>query len=350
MEQYKNPGFPIDLRTDVKTLPTAEMLKAAGEALLGDSKSGEDPTVTKLEKAAARMFKTEAALLLISGTMANLVSLLSHVPPNSAYAVDIESHLYFYESAHSALAGTKPITFKSSEGLIDPEDIEKTIESSGKKPRLLWLENTHNRGGGRIIPLDIHQRLFEIARERDMAIHVDGARIFNASVASGTPVSEYGKRADSIMFCLSKSLSCPLGSVLCGSHNFIGRARQFMLRLGGGMRQAGVIAAPGIVALETMVERLREDHALARKLAKSVQEMDGLSVNMETVETNMVNVDFSESGRSLEEWLEAFREAGVLAGAHRPYRIRLVTHRHHSEEIIEEASFRMEKAAKKLRR
>jgi len=338
----------IDLRSDVKTLPTEEMLDAIREAKLGDSKTGEDPTVNRLEAMAAEMFGKEAALLLISGTMANLAAMMSHIAPGSSYAVDAEAHVYFYENAHSAVAGTKPIIFRSCKGLIEPEEVSRTIEDSGKKPGLLWLENTHNRGGGRIIPMEMNRRFFELAKNRGMKIHVDGARIFNAAAASGTPVSKFGACTDSIMFCLSKSLCCPLGSVLCGDADFIERARGFMGRFGGGMRQAGVIAAPGIVALTTMIERLKEDHMLARRLAEKVGEMPGLSVEMETVETNMVSVDFDSSVHRLEEWTETFKEQGVLVSSYSPSKMRMVTHRHHSAEIIEEAAWRMKTAAEKL--
>ncbi|HNS32762.1 MAG TPA: GntG family PLP-dependent aldolase [bacterium] len=338
----------IDLRSDVKTLPTKEMLEAIREAQMGDAKTGEDPTVNRLETMAAEMFGKEAALLLISGTMANLTAMMAHITPGNSYAVDAEAHVYFYENAHSAVAGTKPIIFRSVNGLIEPEEVKKTIEESGKKPGLLWLENTHNRGGGRVIPVGTQRKFFDMAKNRGMKIHVDGARIFNASVASKVPVSEYGKYVDSIMFCLSKSLCCPLGSVLCGDADFIERARGFMGMFGGGMRQAGVIAAPGIVALTTMIERLKEDHMLARKLAEKVREIPGLSVEMETVETNMVAVDFDRSAHCLEDWTEKFKEQGVLVSSYSPSKIRMVTHRHHNAEIIEEAARRIKTAAEKL--
>lgn len=338
----------IDFRSDVKTLPTEEMLDAIRRAQMGDSKTGEDPTVKKLESMVAEMFGKESALLLISGTMANLTSMMSHIPPGGSYVVDTEAHVYYYENSHSAVAGTKSITFRSVKGLIEPEEVNIVIEDSGKKPGLLWLENTHNRGGGRVIPLEMNRRFFKLAKNRNMKIHVDGARIFNASVASGTPVFEFGAYTDSIMFCLSKSLCCPLGSVLCGDADFIQRARGFMGRFGGGMRQAGVIAAPGIVALTTMVERLKEDHILARTLAEKVKEIPGLSVDMSTVETNTVIADIDKSVHSLEDWKKVFSEQGVLIGSYSPSKIRMVTHRHHNLEIIEEAVSRMKTATEKL--
>ncbi|MCK9266604.1 beta-eliminating lyase-related protein [bacterium] len=337
----------LDFRSDVKTLPTDEMFDAIRKAEMGDSKTGEDPTVKKLEDMVAEMFGKEDALLLISGTMANLTAMMAHIPPGSSYVVDTEAHVYYYENSHSAVAGTKPITFRSCKGLIEPEEVDTVIEDSGKKPGLLWLENTHNRGGGRVIPLEMNQKFFQLAKNRNMKIHIDGARIFNASVASNTPVSEFGAYTDSIMFCLSKSLCCPLGSVLCGDADFIQKARVFMGRFGGGMRQAGVIAAPGIVALTSMIERLKEDHILARKLAEKIKAIPGLSVDMETVETNMVAVDFDKSLHSLEDWKNTFAGYGVLVSSYSPSKIRMVIHRHHNLEIIEEAARRMKVASEK---
>jgi len=338
----------IDLRSDTKTLPTDEMLDAMRSAELGDSKANEDPTVLRLEAMACEHLGTEAAMLVISGTMANLCALMAHASPGDGLITDPDAHVYFYEGGHTAVTGLQPLLVESCDGLIEPNALAEAARRYRGRAKLLCLENTHNRGGGRVVPIDLHARLYEIAHENGIAVHVDGARIFNAVVASGTPAAEYGRHADSIMFCLSKSLSCPLGSVLCGSEDFIQKARVARARLGGGMRQAGVIAAAGIVALETMIDRLEQDHALARCLAEAVNETPGLSVDLETVETNMVNVGLEGSDRSVHGCIEALGRHGVLAGAHWPDRLRLVVHRHHSAEVIDEAIGRVRAAVAEL--
>ena len=337
----------IDFRSDVKTLPTEEMLEAMRSAELGDSKAGEDPTVKRLEEMAAERFGVEAAMLLISGTMANLAAIMAMAEPGEGMVLDPESHIYFYEGAHSLMSGVEHVLVKSHKGMLDPDELAESVQANRDtaKLRLICLENTHNRSGGRVILIELHARLCEIAHENGMAVHVDGARIFNASVASGVPVSEYARHVDSIMFCLSKSLSCPLGSVLCGSSEFMERACRASRRLGGGMRQAGLIAAAGTVALESMVARLAEDHANAKRLAEGLREIEGFEIDMETVETNMVNVGLSSRGRTIEDWVEACRQAGVLIGVHRPDKLRLVTHRHHSPEIVDEAVRRVRVAS-----
>jgi len=327
----------IDLRSDTKTLPTEEMLVAMHQAELGDCKANEDPTVLQLETMAARAMGMEAAMLVISGTMANLCALLAHADPGDAYFTDPDAHVYFYEKGHVAVAGLLPLLVESQDGFIDPDTFAAAISASPQPAQLLCLENPHNRGGGRVIPIDLHAKLCQIAHQNGMRVHVDGARIFDTVVASGTAAAEYARHIDSIMFCLSKSLSCPLGSVLCGNHVFIAKAKLAQARLGGGMRQAGIIAAPGIVALETMIERLSEDHAHARRLAMAAGEVQGLSVNMATVQTNMVSVDVHGSGKSAEEWIQDLARRGVLIGSYGPARLRLVTHRHHDDHIIEEA-------------
>jgi len=342
----ETPG--IDLRSDTKTLPTAEMREAMRDAELGDSKANEDPTVLRLEAMACKALGTEAAMLVISGTMANLCALMAHGKPGDAFLTDPDAHVYFYEGGHVAVAGLLPVLVPSRGGLMGPEKLTAAIEQHRGRARVLCLENTHNRGGGRVVPIDLHAQLCEIARKNGIAVHVDGARIFNAAVASAVPAAEYARHADSVMFCLSKSLSCPLGSVLCGGGDFIRRARAARARLGGGMRQAGVIAAAGVVALRTMVDRLEDDHALARRLAQAVSEMPGLSVDLATVETNMVNVGVAEGGASVEHWVRALGDKGVLAGVHRPDKLRLVTHRHHSRDKIEDAIARIRATAEGL--
>jgi threonine aldolase len=240
-----------------------------------------------------------------------------------------------------------PMPVPSQRGLMDPKDVRAAVRGRDVHfpiSRLLCLENTHNRGGGRVVPLDLHRELCRTAREMGLSIHLDGARLFNAAIAAGIDVTEYTRDVDSVMFCLSKGLSCPLGSVLCGSREFIAKADHARKRLGGGMRQAGIIAAAGLVALETMVDRLADDHATARRLAEMLSEVPGLKVDPDEVETNMLYVDHSATGLSTAEVLTRLEAGGVLASDRPPNHFRLVTNRHHDMATVEEAVRRIKRA------
>lgn len=335
----------INMRSDTQTLPTEAMLEAMRTAPLGDDIFGEDPTVTRLESMAAQMLGKEAAMLVISGTMGNLVCLMAHAGPGDEVIIDPEAHIFYYEGGGlSSVAGLMPRTVPSYAGMPDPGEVAAAIREPNvhfPTPRLLCLENTHNRSGGRVVPLDLHKRLCAVAQERGLAVHLDGARIFNAAIAAGVPASAYAEDVDSVMFCLSKGLSCPLGSVVAGSAEFIEKARRCRKRIGGGMRQAGVIAAAGIVALEQMIDRLAEDHATARFLAEGLSEMPGFRVDLDRVETNMAYVDHSPSGLSTAEVLAKLKNAGVLASGSPPNRIRFVTSRHQDKAIAAEALARI---------
>jgi threonine aldolase len=339
---------PINLRSDTQTLPTPAMLEAIVSAPLGDDTYGADPTVNRFEALAAAAMGKPAALLLISGQMANIVALMVHAAPGDEVLLDIESHIFQYEvGAVANVAGLMPMPIQSEAGMLDPDRVAAAIRERDIHypiPRVLCLENTHNRSGGRVIPLSLHERLCELARARGLAIHLDGARIFNAAIAAGVPVTAYTSTVDSVMFSLSKGLSCPLGSVLAGPTEFIERARLARRRLGGGMRQAGIIAAAGIVALETMVERLAEDHARARMLAEGLATIPGLAVELARVETNMVNVDHTGTGKSTAELLALLEQCGVIASGRPPRNIRLVTNRHHDDATIAEAIARIRNA------
>jgi threonine aldolase len=235
----------------------------------------------------------------------------------------------------------------SRDGMLDPAEVKAAIRPRNlhcPTPRLLCLENTHNRSGGRVVPLDLHNALCAVARDHGLAVHLDGARIFNAAIKERVPVTAFTRNVDSVMFCLSKGLSCPLGSVLVGSGEFIARADRCRKRLGGGMRQAGVIAACGVVALETMIDRLANDHAHARILARGVVEIPGLAVDMASVQTNMVNVDHTGTGLSTAELLDRLKTFGVLASGRPPRQIRLVTNRHHDRSAVEEVLHRIRTA------
>ncbi len=339
---------PINLRSDTQTLPTPAMLQAIADATLGDDTYDEDPTVAKLETLAAERLGMEAALLVPSGHMGNLIALMVHAKPGDEVLLDGDSHIFYYEvGSLSSVAGLSPWPLRATGGLLDPDIVAAAVRERDlhfPRPRLLCLENTHNRSGGRVTSLRRHRALCRVAKEHDLAVHLDGARIFNAAVAAGVSVPEYTETVDSVMLCLTKGLSCPLGSILAGSREFVAQADLVRRRLGGGMRQAGIIAAPGIVALNTMVDRLIDDHRHARRLAAGIADIPGLSVDLTTVETNMVYVDHRPSGLSTDDVLARLRAAGVLASGRPPHHIRLVTHRHHDEPIIDDALGRIRKA------
>jgi threonine aldolase len=338
----------INLRSDTQTLPTPAMLEAIATAPLGDDTYDEDPTVARLEALAAERLGTQAALLVLSGQLGNLIALMVHAGPGDEVLLDRESHIFYYEvGAMASVAGLMPWPLESHNGCLDPDDVAAAIRERDPhypQTRLLCLENTHNRSGGRVTAVERHRALCAVAHARGLLVHLDGARLFNAAIAANVPVTEYTRDVDSVMVCLSKGLSCPLGSLLAGSREFVRRARQVRRRLGGGMRQAGVIAAPGIVALETMVDRLAEDHHNARRLAEGIANMPGLAVDLDAVETNMVNVDHRGTGLGTEEVLQRLAAGGVIASGRPPGYVRLVTHRHHDAAVIDEALARIRRA------
>ena len=322
----------INLRSDTQTLPTEEMLEAMRNAPLGDDVLGEDPTVNRLEKLSAAMLEKEAALLVASGTMGNLCALMSHTHPGDEVILEAESHTYYYEvGGFSALAGLSPRFVQGLHGIMSVDKIKEALRPKDihfPQSTLLCIENTHNRGGGTVYPVSLMNEIAQFAHKQGYKVHVDGARIFNAAVALGVDVKELVKNVDSVMFCLSKGLSAPVGSMLVGDHHFIERARKVRKMVGGGMRQAGIIAAAGIVALEKMVDRLAEDHAHARHIAEELLKIGGLNIDLETVQTNMVFCDTSPLQISANQFVELLKEQGLLVSASSPYKIRLVTSRH----------------------
>lgn len=332
----------IDLRSDTVTLPSPAMLKAMTEAELGDDVYGDDPTVKKLEAMAAERMGKQAAVFVASGTMGNLSAVLSHCGRGDEALIGDESHIYHYEAGGgSALGGvvyhlipTRP------DGTLLPEHLAAAVRQSydahQSPTRLICLENTHNRCGGVVIPLDYMRQVREVADVHDLRIHLDGARIFNASVALGVEASAIAQYVDSVTFCLSKGLSAPVGSVLCGDSAFIGRARRMRKMLGGGMRQVGVLAAAGIVGLEHMVERLAEDHANARILAEGLAAFPQLYVDLARVQTDIVYFTLVDGAPSGEAFITALRERGILMGAMGTRHIRAVTHYGISTHDIEE--------------
>jgi len=346
--------FPevINIRSDTQTLPSPEMRRAIAESELGDDTYGEDPTVKRLEALVADMTGMEASLLVLSGTMGNLAALMAHAVPGDEVFLDVDSHIFYYEIGGMAnIAGLMPMPVASPDGMMDPDALRSAIRKPNlhyPRPKVLCLENTHNRSGGRVVPLTLHNELCGIARENGLKVHLDGARIFNAALAAGVPVSAFTENIDSMMFCLSKGLGCPLGSMICGSKAFIAEADRARKRLGGGMRQAGIMAAAGIYALENNVDRLIDDHKSARRLAEGVNGIPGLSVDMSTVESNMIYVNQRDTKLSNSEFLTVLKRHGVLASGRPPHHIRVVTNLHHTPEVVEEVLRRMRRAVESL--
>lgn len=332
---------PIDLRSDTVTKPTQEMREAMFAAEVGDDVYGEDPTVRKLEELAAEMVGKEAALFVVSGTMGNQVAVLTHTAPGDEIVLEAESHIYYYEvGAVAALSGVQARTVRGVRGIMDPAAVEEAIrEENIHYPRtsLIALENTHNRAGGTVLPLDNMAAIAEVAHRHGVSVHLDGARVFNAAIALGVDAREITKHVDTVQFCLSKGLAAPVGSILAGPREFIERARKKRKMVGGGMRQAGVIAAAGIVALTKMVDRLSEDHANARVLAEGLAGIDGISVDLGTVQTNIVVFDTRDLGVTAEEFVARLKDRGVLSSGFGKTRIRLVTHKDVSREDVLEA-------------
>jgi threonine aldolase len=329
----------IDLRSDTVTHPTPAMREAMATAEVGDDVFGDDPTVNRLEAMAARMLGKEAAVFVASGTMGNLVALLSHCKRGDEAIVGSETHMLYYEvGAAAGLAGVQLRSVPNdSQGRLDPKDVGAMIRGQDihfPRTSLVCLENTHNRCGGAALTAADTAAVAGVAHDHGAALHVDGARIFNAAVALAVPAASLAEGADSISFCLSKGLSAPVGSLVCGRSEFVERARKSRKMLGGGMRQVGVLAAPGIVALENMVERLQEDHDNARLLAQGLADIRGIKIDPETVQTNIVVFNVPE--QKVVPLFAALAKAGVLALPYGPGKIRMVTHCGVSRQDIEE--------------
>lgn len=338
----------IDLRSDTVTLPTPEMRRAMFEAEVGDDVYGEDPTVNRLEEAAAALLGKEAGLFVPTGTQGNQVAVLTHAGRGEEVIAEAESHLFYYEvGAVAALAGCQVRVVPGVRGAMDPERVEAAIRSENihfPRTALVCLENTHNRAGGAVLPPGNAAAVAEVARRHGLPVHLDGARIFNAAVALGVPAAQVAAPADSVMFCLSKGLAAPVGSVLVGSRAFIARARVSRKLLGGGMRQAGILAAAGLVALRTMVARLAEDHQNAARLAAGLGGLPGLEVDPEGVETNIVAFRVADPRWDAPGLAAALRAAGVLCNAMGPRAVRMVTHKDVVRADVDEALDRVEGA------
>jgi threonine aldolase len=326
------------LRSDTVTLPTDEMREAMNNAEVGDDVYQEDPTVNQLEELAANKVGKEAALFIPSGTMGNLIAVLTHCQRGDEVIVEMDSHIYYYEvGGMSAVAGVIPRLIIGNKGIPDPQDIKMALRDENlhyPKTTLICLENTHNRAGGTITPPEVIEEICRLAHQQNIQVHLDGARIFNAAIALNIQPALLTKNVDSLMFCLSKGLSAPVGSILAGSKEFIQRARKNRKMLGGGMRQAGILAAAGIIALEQMMERLKEDHKNARILGEGLANISGIKVDLETVQTNMVYFDLQESGIDTYQFLPKLAKYNILGLPRPPTKVRLVTHYGISEEDI----------------
>ncbi len=330
----------IDLRSDTVTLPTPAMREAVYRAELGDDVFGEDPTTNRLEEMAAERMGKEAALLVASGTMGNLVCALTHCRRGEEVILGDRSHTFLYEAGGmSTLGGIHPHTLSNQpDGTMRVEDIKGAIRGNNvhfPRTRLICLENTHNRCYGSALTSEYIDSVSALAKEHGLSVHLDGARIFNAAVALGIDVKELTANVDSLSFCLSKGLSAPVGSVVCGSSEFIAEARRARKVLGGGMRQAGVIAAAGITALQEMVDRLAEDHENARRLAEGVAGIGGLSIEPAKVQTNIIYFELDEERRTPTELVTELNKTGVKLLAVGPRRLRAVTHYGISTEDID---------------
>ena len=349
-EAASNLGTMIDLRSDTVTRPTPEMRKAMAEAEVGDDVYGEDPTINRLEATAARIFEREAALFVPTGTMGNQIAIKVHTRPGQEIICEERAHILDWEMGMPALfSGCILRTVYGDDGILSWSQIKKRIPAPGyarTQTGLIELENTHNMAGGTITPVETMEDICDSAHERGIPVHLDGARIFNAAVALGQPVAQITRKFDSVMFCLSKGLAAPVGSMLVGSRSFIDQARSVRKALGGGMRQAGVLAAAGLIAIEEMPKRLHEDHANAKFLAEALTQIQGLKVHPEKVKTNIVIFDISATGMTSGEMLRQLRQQNLMGSSVNDSTVRLVTHKDVSRLDCERAVTIIDKACK----
>jgi threonine aldolase len=330
----------IDLRSDTVTLPTKEMREAISNAELGDDVFQEDPTINNLEKLAAKKFNKEAAIFLPSGTMANLVAVLTHCNRGDEVILGDQSHTFLYEAGGiSSFGGVHSRQLKNhNDGTIHLNDIKNAIRKKDvhfPPSRLICLENTHNRCFGMPLETNYVNEVVDIAKNNNMSVHVDGARIFNAAVATGSTVADLTKNVDSVSFCLSKGLSAPSGSLLCGDKNFIHRARFNRKALGGGMRQAGILAAAGVVAIDIMSAKIIEDHRNAKALAVGIAKIDGIIIETEKIKTNIIYFKLDHSKINSESLLNIMSKKNIRFFELGPNWFRLVTHSGISKENID---------------
>jgi threonine aldolase len=332
----------IDLRSDTVTQPTPEMRRAMAEAVVGDDVYGEDPTVLKLEARVAKLLGKEAALFVPSGTMANQIAIGLHAGPGDELICDGRAHVYVWEAGGIARHwGVQARTINPHGGLISIDHLRDKIQPDNEhyvRTRLVCLENTHNRAGGRVHPIDSVRAISGWAREQNLATHLDGARLMNAVVASGVPAHEWAAEFDTVSICFSKGLGAPVGSALAGSAEQIRLAHRLRKALGGGMRQAGIIAAGALFAIDHHVDRLAEDHEHAKIFADAVERAPGLSLESGPVETNLVWIAVDPEFATAREAVERLRDRGVLVSALGPQTFRAVTHLDCSRVQVEHAA------------
>jgi threonine aldolase len=322
----------IDLRSDTVTKPTPEMRQAMAEAEVGDDVMGEDPTVNQREALAAEITGKEAAVFVASGTMANLCSLLAHTGRGDEVIVGHGSHIFVNEVASAAVVGGLQFQpMDDDSGHVTPAQVDEAIRGENvhwPRTRLVCLENTHNKAGGAVMDVAELEAVAELAHSRGLLAHLDGARLFNAATYLAVSAARLSAPFDSVYICLSKGLGAPVGSLTCGSREFIQRARKYRKMLGGGMRQAGIIAAAGIIALETMTKRLAEDHPTAGRIAEGIHDLPGIDLDLARVQTNILRLGFTRPELGGPQASAGLRERGILANAGGSTAMRLVTHHH----------------------
>ena len=328
----------IDLRSDTVTRPTAAMRKAMAEAEVGDDVYGEDPTVNRLEARAAEVFAREAAIFVPSGSMGNHIAARLHTQHGQEIICESRAHILDWEMGMiAAFSGCMPRTVHAERGILTWPLIESAIAPKlyyHAQTGLVWLENSHNMAGGTVTPLPVFEEIWAGAKKAGLPVHLDGARVFNAATALGISVAKLTSGFDTVMFCLSKGLGAPVGSMLVGSRTMIDKARVVRKQLGGGMRQAGVLAAAGLIALDEMTKRLGEDHANARLLAEAVAQVEGVTIDLADVQTNIVIFGWPRAA----EFCAALKAKGILASAIGPDRVRFVTHFDVGREDCEQAA------------
>ncbi len=344
----------VDLRSDTVTRPTSEMRRAMAEAEVGDDVYGEDPTVNRLEARAAEMFGKEAALFVPTGCMGNLIAIKVWTHHGNEVICEERSHVNLYELASmSAIAGCMPRIARAEDGILSWKQIEAVIRPKiyyDSQTALVCLENTSNMAGGTVYPTAQVNDICDRAHDAGLKVHLDGARIFNAATALGENVAEMARKVDSVMFCLSKGLGAPVGSMVAGSREFIEKARIYRKMFGGGMRQAGVIAAAGLVALEKSPSRLYIDHQNARRLAEGVAKIPGFAIDPSKVRTNIVIFDCSTTGKTAVEWCDILYQRGLWAQDTALHSVRLVTHCDVDETDIERALTVLQDAAMQVQK
>ena len=337
-----HPNGVIDLRSDTVTHPTPAMRRAMAEAEVGDDQYGEDPTVNRLQELAADLLGKEAACFVSSGTMGNLIAILTHCGRGDEVLLGDECHVLWFESGGAATLGGLPFNKLRTDklGRFDPQEVADLIRvrrPGYQRTGVVCLENTQNRCGGTVLPPEYLAQIAAIAHERGVPVHLDGARIFNAAAALGLPAKQVVADMDSVQFCFSKALAAPVGSIVVGSRDFIAGVKANRKLVGGAMRQAGVIAAAAIVGLTEMVERLPEDHRRARRLAEGLAQIDGIGVDLETVQSNIVIFRPDRDRISGEEFIGGMAEGGIRVSNYGLRGLRMVTHYQITDEDVEKA-------------